>query len=324
VSPDPLARDREARRLAQTELVRPVVLEAGAGTGKTTALVARLLAWTVGRGWEESAPLRPEADDEQIAGVALDGVVAITFTEAAAAEMARRYQSQLAEIADGEPLPAWLLPEALPADAAERARRSRALLAAIDRLRVQTIHSFAYSVLRAHALEGGLHPALTVDADEAGLEAATFETLAELLPPRYRAADPALHRLALAGVGPEELREALRRFAGLGAGAAAFAVDPWRPAALEAAIGPALEAASQLCAAVAPCREPLAKAGPNTAAAIAGLPPLRDALAAAPRSRAGLVALQREIAGVWPGGAARKLAQWAKGEIGTREAAALP
>ena len=40
---DLLGRDREARRAAQTVFDRPVVLEAGAGTGKTTTLERLLL-----------------------------------------------------------------------------------------------------------------------------------------------------------------------------------------------------------------------------------------------------------------------------------------
>ena len=86
-----LAADRSARRLAQTEFVRPLVLEAGAGTGKTTTLIARLLAWTLGPGWERATgrlALRAaaggdpgrEIDDERIAAEVLSGVVAITFT----------------------------------------------------------------------------------------------------------------------------------------------------------------------------------------------------------------------------------------------------
>ncbi|MFY9823780.1 MAG: UvrD-helicase domain-containing protein, partial [Thermoanaerobaculia bacterium] len=47
--------DREARRAAQTRFDRPLVLEAGAGTGKTTTLIGRLLAWTLGAGWERTA-----------------------------------------------------------------------------------------------------------------------------------------------------------------------------------------------------------------------------------------------------------------------------
>ena len=36
--------DHEARLFSQTEFRAPLVLEAGAGTGKTTALVARIVA----------------------------------------------------------------------------------------------------------------------------------------------------------------------------------------------------------------------------------------------------------------------------------------
>ena len=50
-----LAQDEEARRQAQIEFRRPLVLEAGAGTGKTTALVARILAWCLGAGWAAMA-----------------------------------------------------------------------------------------------------------------------------------------------------------------------------------------------------------------------------------------------------------------------------
>ena len=46
-----LASDRDARAIAQTEFVHPLVLEAGAGTGKTAALVARVVAWSLGPGW---------------------------------------------------------------------------------------------------------------------------------------------------------------------------------------------------------------------------------------------------------------------------------
>ena len=44
--------DAEARRLAQIVFDRPVVLEAGAGTGKTSVLVARVVNWCLGEGWE--------------------------------------------------------------------------------------------------------------------------------------------------------------------------------------------------------------------------------------------------------------------------------
>ena len=50
--------DARARVLAQREFTRPVVVEAGAGTGKTTALVARVLAWSFGPGWDWAKIMR--------------------------------------------------------------------------------------------------------------------------------------------------------------------------------------------------------------------------------------------------------------------------
>ena len=44
--------DTEARELAHTEFETPLVIEAGAGTGKTALLTARAVAWCVGPGWE--------------------------------------------------------------------------------------------------------------------------------------------------------------------------------------------------------------------------------------------------------------------------------
>ena len=47
--------DCEARELAHREFSRPLIIEAGAGTGKTALLTARAVAWCVGPGWERHA-----------------------------------------------------------------------------------------------------------------------------------------------------------------------------------------------------------------------------------------------------------------------------
>ena len=52
---DARAADADARLRAQNSFARPLVLEAGAGTGKTATLVARIVAWCVGPGWRRAA-----------------------------------------------------------------------------------------------------------------------------------------------------------------------------------------------------------------------------------------------------------------------------
>ena len=216
-----LATDAAARALAQTEFERPLLVEAGAGTGKTTTLTARILAWSLGPGWERGsvrvaereAAARPLAtptlpDPEAVAAEVLSRVVAITFTEAAAAEMASRIGEALAELAAGDETPPWLLAEALPA-APERAARARSLLGALDHLVVRTIHAFCRSLLAAHPLEAGLHPEIQVDADGFRIEEIAREVVEERLRTGYGALDDGgdddLLALAARSIGPAEL-----------------------------------------------------------------------------------------------------------------------
>jgi superfamily I DNA/RNA helicase len=109
--------DAAARRLAQTDFTRPLVLEAGAGTGKTTTLVARVLAWCLGPGWvrhhrrleDERRRLgkRQAASDDDVAAAALGRVVAITFTEAAAARTTPTWRSPSPATARGSSSKRW-------------------------------------------------------------------------------------------------------------------------------------------------------------------------------------------------------------------------
>jgi ATP-dependent exoDNAse (exonuclease V) beta subunit len=160
--------DGEARSLAQREYTRPLVLEAGAGTGKTATLVARVVVWCLGPGWERAAnelATRPERErtPERVAARVLRGVVAITFTEAAAAEMALRVERALAGVEDGE-LVVGLDESVLPAGE-HRVQRAAWLRDVLDQLPVQTIHAYARRLLTAHPFEAGLHPSLEVDAE---------------------------------------------------------------------------------------------------------------------------------------------------------------
>ena len=90
-------------------------------------------------------------------------IAAITFTEAAAAEMSTRVGQALARIqrataggtVDAAAMPLGLVLEALPADARVLYRRARALRAALDHLNVGTIHAFCRRLLAAHPLAIG-------------------------------------------------------------------------------------------------------------------------------------------------------------------------
>jgi len=244
-----LAVDRLARREAQRRFDRPLILQAGAGTGKTTTLIGRLLAWSLGAGWERvlarraalpaarPAP-RPEGEGspERIAADVLRGVAAITFTEAAAAEMAGRAARELGALAAGSPLPGWLDPEALPA-APEVARRARALLGALDHLAVRTIHAFCLGLLAEHPLEAGVHPQLRVDAEGRLLEEVVGEVVEAALRAGYGApGDPDLLALAVRGCGPQEILEALTVLAQAGLPADALAQDPLGPGPVRACV----------------------------------------------------------------------------------------
>ncbi|HEX6083610.1 MAG TPA: UvrD-helicase domain-containing protein, partial [Thermoanaerobaculia bacterium] len=126
-------------RLASTP--RNLVIEAGAGTGKTTAIVAEVLKLML-----ERAELAPER------------IVLMTFTEKAAGEIADRIRVALEELAAGAT--AW--PPHSPNPLVHVRDEQRPAIAHhlqnIDALRSQTIHSFCQSLLRTFPIEAGLDP----------------------------------------------------------------------------------------------------------------------------------------------------------------------
>lgn len=225
------ADDGAARHLACSKWSVPLLLEAGAGTGKTAVLVSRIVHWLLGPGWERAAAQLANPTDAEIAIRTASGVVAITFTEAAAAEMASRIADFLAALGKGKPPKELTAADLLRGDDAGKKTKERAthLLGAVDRLRIRTIHGFCHSLLAAHPAEAGLHPAFQVDAEGEGAEKLLVELLEETLPERYQAGEEALLRLAELGHGPAELADGLRQLVATGATADGLKKDPLAP-----------------------------------------------------------------------------------------------
>jgi ATP-dependent helicase/nuclease subunit A len=144
--------DRAAREAAETTFDRNVVVIAGAGTGKTTLLVNRLVHLVM----KEPRP------------VPITQVVALTFTNKAAMEMKVRLRERLMWLADpradtaraqdGGAVSVQELQERYGITRGEIAVRARAGLADIEKAQIGTLHSFAAHLLRLHPLESGVDP----------------------------------------------------------------------------------------------------------------------------------------------------------------------
>jgi len=169
--------DRDARIRIQRDLDVNLLVEAGAGAGKTTEMVRRMVALVrTGR-------------------ATADQIAAVTFTRKAAAELRERFQTHLERE----------LHAAVAAAQALRAARADAALREIDRAYIGTIHSFCARLLRDRALEVGLDPNFheTFAIEQAQLRNEFFTTHIERL---AAAGDESLARLADVGLRPQQLR----------------------------------------------------------------------------------------------------------------------
>ncbi|MHB2020252.1 MAG: UvrD-helicase domain-containing protein, partial [Candidatus Xenobia bacterium] len=128
--------DGSAREAIREDLDRTFVVEAAAGTGKTTALVGRMVAvLRSGRG-------------------RIDSMVAVTFTEAAAGELKLRLRADI-ERARQDP-------------ATSEAARQRLVeaLGGLEEARIGTIHSLCADLLRERPVEAGIDPRFEVAAED--------------------------------------------------------------------------------------------------------------------------------------------------------------
>ncbi|CAM4499166.1 ATP-dependent helicase/nuclease subunit A [Paenibacillus endophyticus] len=119
--------DQADRKRILTDLDTTLLVEAGAGSGKTTSLVGRLLVLIK-------------------SGVNVGHIAAITFTNKAADEMKERFRLALEK--------AYLC----SADGLSAQERLSVALGNLDLLFIGTIHSFCGSLLRERPIEAGLDP----------------------------------------------------------------------------------------------------------------------------------------------------------------------
>lgn len=130
-----------------------VVLEAGAGTGKTTEIVRRVLCLLLDE---------PELDPAAL--------VLMTFTEKAAAEIADRIRLGLTSLQasfasgrsgwfDAQGRELFAVPPARRQEWAEACERQ---MQRLDRVHSQTIHSFCQNLLRLHPIEAGIDPGFVI------------------------------------------------------------------------------------------------------------------------------------------------------------------
>ncbi len=114
-------------------MAKTLCVDAGAGSGKTSVLIERMIQ-VIAKG-----------------GATLDQIVAITFTDKAAAEMKVRLRAAFRDKA--------------PRDDPEEMSRWRDMERRVETARISTIHSFCASLLRENALRIGRDPDFAVLAE---------------------------------------------------------------------------------------------------------------------------------------------------------------
>jgi ATP-dependent helicase/nuclease subunit A len=170
--------DAAARARILADLDTNMLVEAGAGSGKTTSLVGRMHALVV-------------------RGEPVERIAAVTFTRKAAGELRERFQIRLeAGLRGADP------------DSEEWRRCDRALRE-LDRAFLGTIHSFCARILREHPLEVALDPNFT-EVSEDDWEQLIRKFWNRWLEQCNRRSDTALTDLRSLGVDPRSLYDGFK------------------------------------------------------------------------------------------------------------------
>jgi len=225
-----------------------LLLSAGAGSGKTRTLTARVLSLLA-----EGIPLR--------------AIVAVTFTIKAASEMRNRLRTEMQRYLARTDL--------APGEATNNERRRwRQIALEMDGARIGTIHSLCSEILRIHAAEAGIDPRFTV-LDESATRLRKRMTVDALL---MRIGDDAEYAPLVETMGLELLGEALMLLLD-DAQRAARLLDPANETRIRAALEVweertrAYIAEPAVAQAIADLREAVEEAGRSDAAAHDGIAP---------------------------------------------------
>jgi len=142
--------DIAARRRALTDLDSTLLVEAGAGTGKTAIMAGRVVA------------LLAE-------GVEPHSIAAVTFTELAASELSQRIAAFIDNLLAGQPDPA-LRPAFSHGLAHHQRQNLEDAHARLDEIVCTTIHGFCQAMIRPYPVETDIDPgAAVVDPTEAAI-----------------------------------------------------------------------------------------------------------------------------------------------------------
>ena len=171
--------DEGARLRIREDLERNLLVEAGAGSGKTTSLVDRMVALVRTR------------------ACTVDRIAAVTFTRKAAAELRQKFQVKLEEVAGG-----------LAPDDPGRAVFDESIRD-IDRAFLGTIHAFCARLLRERPLEAGLDPGFR-EVQESEADGMLRAFWVEFLERMATDGDPRLGELGRLGIAPDRLEDAFQ------------------------------------------------------------------------------------------------------------------
>src|SRR5688572_22806954 len=181
--PDSRITDEQSRRTIREDLLTNILVEAGAGSGKTQMLAERMAAGVAEGVYQ------------------IEHMAAVTFTRKAASELRGRFHLALeARLVSARQAKA---PEA-------EIQRLQAALSNLERFFAGTIHSFCARLLRERPVESGVSPGFT-ELDEVQDLELRQRVWREFITSARAAGDPDMMALLAAEVRPPDLDSAFAR-----------------------------------------------------------------------------------------------------------------